>query len=79
VDHLRIKVSDTGIGIPADEIPYLFSKFSRGKDVKRLNAGGTGLGLYVVKMIVEGNRGKVWVESDGDGRGSRFIIELPID
>ncbi|NLC31568.1 MAG: hypothetical protein GX765_05975, partial [Candidatus Moranbacteria bacterium] len=42
VDHLRIKVSDTGIGIPADEIPYLFSKFSRGKDVKRLNAGGTG-------------------------------------
>ena len=78
VDHLRIKVSDTGIGIPADEIPYLFSKFSRGKDVKRLNAGGTGLGLYVVKMIVEGNRGKVWVESDGDGRGSKFIIELPV-
>ena len=78
VDHLRIKVSDTGIGIPADEIPRLFSKFSRGKDVKRLNAGGTGLGLYVVKMIVEGNRGKVWVESDGDGRGSKFIIELPV-
>lgn len=77
VNHLRIKVSDTGIGIPADEIPRLFSKFSRGKDVKRLNAGGTGLGLYVVKMIVEGNRGKVWVESDGDGRGSKFIIELP--
>lgn len=78
VDHLRIKVSDTGIGIPADEIPYLFSKFSRGKDVKRLNAGGTGLGLYVVKIIVEGNKGKAWVESDGDGRGSRFIIELPV-
>lgn len=71
-------VSDTGIGIPNDEMPRLFSKFSRGKDVKRLNAGGTGLGLYVVKMIIEGNRGKVWVESDGEGKGSRFIIELPV-
>lgn len=77
-NHLRITVSDTGIGIPADEMPRMFSKFSRGKDVKRLNAGGTGLGLYVVKMIVEGNKGQVWVESDGDGKGSRFIIELPI-
>lgn len=76
--HLRIMVSDTGIGILAEEMPRLFSKFSRGKDVKRLNAGGTGLGLYVVKMIVEGNRGKVWVESDGEGKGSRFIIELPV-
>lgn len=76
--HLRIMVSDTGIGIPTEEMPRLFSKFSRGKDVKRLNAGGTGLGLYVVKMIVEGNRGKVWVESDGEGKGSRFIIELPV-
>lgn len=77
-NHLRIMVSDTGIGIPNDEMPRLFSKFSRGKDVKRLNANGTGLGLYVVKMISEGNRGKVWVESDGEGKGSRFIIELPI-
>jgi len=77
-NHLRIMVSDTGIGIPIDEMPRLFSKFSRGKDVKRLNANGTGLGLYVVKMITEGNRGKVWVESDGEGKGSRFIIELPI-
>lgn len=76
--HIRIMVSDTGIGVPADEIPRLFSKFSRGKDVKRLNASGTGLGLYVVKMVVEGNRGKVWIESDGDGKGSKFIIELPI-
>ncbi|MDX9913164.1 MAG: ATP-binding protein [Candidatus Moranbacteria bacterium] len=77
-NHLRITVSDTGIGIPADEMPRMFSKFSRGKDVKRLNAGGTGLGLYVVKMIVEGNKGQVWIESDGNNKGSRFIIELPI-
>lgn len=77
--HLRITVSDTGIGVPESEMIHLFSKFSRGKDVKRLNAGGTGLGLYVVKMIVEGNHGHVWIESEGDGKGSRFIIELPIN
>jgi two-component system phosphate regulon sensor histidine kinase PhoR len=76
--HIRITISDTGIGIPPDEIPRLFSKFSRGKDVKRLNAGGTGLGLYVVKMIVKGNKGKVWIESGGEGTGSRFVIELPL-
>lgn len=76
--HVRVTVSDTGIGVPQSEMPHLFSKFSRGKDVKRLNAGGTGLGLYVVKMIAEGNKGNVWIESDGEGKGSRFIVELPI-
>jgi len=42
-------VSDTGIGIPATEMPYLFAKFCRGKDIGRLNVAGTGLGLYVAK------------------------------
>lgn len=77
--HLRITVSDTGIGVPADEIPYLFQKFSRGKDISRLNTGGTGLGLYVVKMLTEANGGKVWVESPGKDRGSKFIVELPLE
>ncbi|EKE21189.1 MAG: PAS/PAC sensor signal transduction histidine kinase [uncultured bacterium] len=77
-NHLRITVSDTGIGVPKSEMAHLFSKFSRGKDVKRLNAGGTGLGLYVAKMIIEGNHGHVWIESEGDGKGSKFIVELPV-
>ena len=77
--HARITISDTGIGIPATEIPYLFSKFSRGKDISRLDANGTGLGLYMVKMMAEGHGGKVWVESAGDGKGSRFMLELPIE
>jgi signal transduction histidine kinase len=77
--HLRITVSDTGIGIPADEIPYLFAKFSRGKDTTRLNTGGTGLGLYVVKMITEANGGKVWIESPGANLGTKFILELPLE
>ena len=76
---IRITVSDTGIGIPREEIPYLFKKFSRGKDVSRLHVGGTGLGLYVGKAIAEAHHGQVWVESDGAGLGSRFIIEIPIE
>jgi len=76
---IRITVSDTGIGIPHDEIPYLFKKFSRGKDVSRLHVGGTGLGLFVGKAIAEAHHGQVWVESDGTGLGSRFIIEIPVE
>ena len=73
---VRVIVSDTGIGIPATELPYLFSKFSRGKDTSRLHVGGTGLGLFVGKNIVEAHGGHIWAESDGDGLGSRFIVEL---
>jgi len=76
--NLRVTISDTGIGIPVTELPYLFSKFSRGKDTGRLNATGTGLGLYVGKSMIEANGGKIWAESDGEGKGSRFIIELPV-
>jgi signal transduction histidine kinase len=77
--HLRITVSDTGIGVPTEEIPYLFQKFSRGKDISRLNTGGTGLGLYVVKMITKANGGNVWIESPGKDRGTKFILELPLE
>lgn len=76
---VRITVSDTGIGIPKEEIPYLFRKFSRGKDVSRLHVGGTGLGLYVGKAIADAHHGQTWVESDGAGKGSRFMIEIPLE
>ena len=76
--HIRLVVSDTGIGIPDTELPYLFAKFSRGKDISRLNTGGTGLGLYVGKIMIEANGGRIWAESDGKDKGSRFIIELPV-
>jgi signal transduction histidine kinase len=77
-ESVKIIVSDTGIGVPEDEIPYLFKKFSRGKDTSRLNATGTGLGLFVAKNIIVAHGGKVWVESDGAGKGSRFYIQLPL-
>jgi signal transduction histidine kinase len=77
-DKVRVIISDTGIGIPATELPYLFAKFSRGKDISRLNTGGTGLGLYVGKNMIESNGGRIWAESEGQDRGSRFIIEIPL-
>lgn len=73
----RLIVSDSGIGIPPQEMCNLFSKFSRGKDRSRLAASGTGLGLYVTKNIIEAHHGKIWAESDGVGKGSRFIFEIP--
>lgn len=78
-DHpmIRIHVSDTGVGIAADAIPKLFQKFSRARNANEANVLGTGLGLYVVKQMVEAHSGKVWVESAGEGKGSHFIVEIP--
>lgn len=73
----HITLTDTGVGIAAEEIDKLFSKFTRARDANKVNTTGTGLGLYVAKQLIEGNGGKVWVESEGVGHGSRFIIELP--
>ena len=77
-DLVRVSISDTGLGVPDSELPYLFSKFSRGKDTSRLHVGGTGLGLYVGKNIIEAQHGRIYVESEGSEKGSKFIVELPI-
>ena len=73
---VRFTVKDSGIGIPKEEIPFLFTKFSRGKDINRLHANGTGLGLYVAKNIIEAHKGAISIESEGDGKGTAFIVEL---
>lgn len=78
-DKILISVVDTGIGIPKEEIPYLFNKFSRGKDISRLNTGGTGLGLHVGKRMVDALQGNLWVESEGAGKGSTFNVEIPLE
>ena len=74
---LRVSVKDTGIGIAKEDIPGLFKKFSRMEDAKRISSEGTGLGLYVAKLIIEDHKGRIWVESQGRGLGSTFIFELP--
>lgn len=75
--NARITITDTGVGISEADIPLLFRKFKRARDANKVNTTGTGLGLYVAKMLTNGNGGKIWVESDGVGKGSRFIVEIP--
>lgn len=73
----RITISDTGVGIAHDEIGGLFEKFKRARNANKVNTSGTGLGLYVAKQLVEGHNGTIRAESEGEGKGSAFIVELP--
>jgi signal transduction histidine kinase len=75
---VTLKIKDTGIGIKAETIPHLFQKFSRAEDASKANILGTGLGLYVAKEMLKANGGKVWVESEGEGKGSTFFVELSV-
>jgi signal transduction histidine kinase len=70
-----LAIKDTGVGIPKEIIGKLFEKFSRGEGAK-LNTSGSGLGLYLVKELIEAHKGRVWAESEGEGKGSTFIVEL---
>jgi signal transduction histidine kinase len=76
--HLVIEVVDHGLGIPPDQIGKLFQKFARVRSEDHLKVSGTGLGLYICRLIVEGHGGQIWVESEV-GRGSTFGMALPID
>lgn len=75
---LKFCVADTGMGIKEENLPSLFKKFSRGEKTSILHTEGTGLGLYVGKMMVEAHGGRIWAESDGEKKGSKFCFELPI-
>jgi len=70
-------VSDSGMGVNAEDMKNLFKKFSRGTDSSLVHTEGTGLGLYVVKEMLKAHSGKAWVESGGVGRGSKFYFWLP--
>ncbi|MBI3335467.1 MAG: hypothetical protein HY001_03125 [Candidatus Portnoybacteria bacterium] len=72
-----ISVKDTGVGIDKDDMPKIFQKFFRGKEVSRLVTEGTGLGLYFTRRVIEDHGGHIWVESEGLEKGSEFIIKLP--
>jgi signal transduction histidine kinase len=78
-NFVRVVVSDTGIGMDHEEINMIFEKFQRGKQISHYHTDGTGLGMYIGKKIVAEHKGKIWAESDGKGKGSRFILELPVN
>jgi PAS domain S-box-containing protein len=72
-----ISISDRGIGIPADAMPFLFAKFFRVHNGPHREIGGTGLGLSLVKQIITAHEGRVWAESTA-GAGSTFHFTLPL-
>ena len=74
---LRLVVADTGIGIPADEVQHLFTRFFRASTARSNAISGNGLGLAIVKSIVERHGGEVCVDSEL-GVGSRFTVSLPL-
>jgi PAS domain S-box-containing protein len=76
MEVVQLYVRDTGAGIPADDIPHLFQKFYRVDNSATRTIGGTGLGLFICRKIVELYHGRIWVES-AVGKGSTFFINLP--
>jgi two-component system phosphate regulon sensor histidine kinase PhoR len=75
-DQLRLEVSDTGIGIPAEALPRIFTEFYRAKNARAMEVEGTGLGLVIAKDVVEQHGGEITVRSEV-GQGSTFCVSLP--
>jgi two-component system phosphate regulon sensor histidine kinase PhoR len=73
-DFLQVSVSDSGVGIPADDLPRIFERFYKADRAR--SGGGTGLGLAIVKHIIEAHGGKVWAQSV-EGKGATFTFTLP--
>jgi signal transduction histidine kinase len=76
---IRFMTEDTGVGITPEDMTHLFTEGGHGSESQKVNVDSTGFGLYIVKNIIEAHGGKVWAESEGAGKGSRFIVELPVE
>ncbi len=77
MEQVVVEISDTGIGIPPDELEVIFEKFQRSGDPLTNSVEGTGLGLAIARQIVEHYGGKIWAESS-QGKGSTFTFTLPV-
>jgi signal transduction histidine kinase len=77
-DSHHVSVRDSGRGLTEEEIGRLFKPFSQVHDPSQVKDKGTGLGLFISKGIVEAHGGKIWVESQGLGHGSTFLVSLPV-
>ena len=75
---LEISIIDTGIGIPSEDLPLLFTRFFRGSNAIENEIPGTGIGLFIVQSILEKHGGKIKAHSEL-GKGSQFDIWLPED
>jgi PAS domain S-box-containing protein len=77
-DHAVLQVTDTGAGIPADLLPQVFELFAQGEGTRSSAQGGLGIGLWLVRKLVELHHGSVQAHSEGPGRGSTFSVRLPL-
>lgn len=75
-DKIKVSISDTGIGIPEDKLPYIFDRFYQADGSSKRKFGGVGLGLWICKTIIDNHNGSIIAESDRNG--STFHIELPV-
>lgn len=75
-NNITVSVTDTGIGVPPEDVPHLFQKFYRVDNSDTREIGGTGLGLYISRRLIESNNGRIGVKSDF-GKGSTFYITIP--
>jgi two-component system sensor histidine kinase SenX3 len=76
--YVAVRVRDQGAGIPKIELKQIFKRFYRVPGPLATRVKGTGLGLYIVRSVAKRHGGRAWAESEGPGRGSTFILQLPI-
>lgn len=74
---IRFSVKDSGVGITSEDMKKLFTEGGHGKDSIKTNVKSTGYGLFVAKSVVDAHKGKIWAESEGQGKGATFVVELP--
>jgi signal transduction histidine kinase len=72
-----VRVQDRGVGIPPKQLKRIFKRFYRVPTLGRKQVKGTGLGLYIVQSIARAHGGRIFAQSEGEGRGATFTLELP--
>ena len=76
-DRVLVEVTDTGEGLTAEQLPHVFERFYRGDSARDRDHGGSGIGLTIVKALVEAHGGRITAGSDGPGQGATFTVVLP--
>jgi len=76
--YAQITVSDTGIGVAPDFLPFVFDRFSQAEVPSSHSPGGVGIGLAIARLLIELHNGSIAVASEGEGRGATFTVRLPM-
>ncbi len=77
--EMLMRVTDTGVGITAEHLPFIFDRFYRVDPSRSRQGGGSGIGLTIAKHLVEAQGGQIWSESAGEGKGSTFFFTIPLE